>query len=119
MKQTIIKNVLVEMIDTHLSFTNPVAVLLDRRTPNKMFFAHPLESIGTATLEKRSDGIYATMRLNLTGNAVKGLFPNVGYVPRKQQISGNDSKLIEGEIVTINISRFKNKDNNIPSIKLN
>lgn len=111
MRLTIIKNILVEKIDTGLSFTNPVGVFLDRRTPSTIFLTRPLEQIGYAILERRSDGIYATLRILVSGNAVKNLFPNIGYVPCRQAISG--------EIKTINISVFKNKDKSIPSIKLN
>lgn len=115
MKQTIIKNVLIEKQDVHLSFSNPVAVFLDRRTKSKQFLLNPLEQIGQAILDKRHDGIYATLKINATGNAVKGLYPNVGYIPKRVE----NGQVTIGEIITVNISRFTNKDKSIPSIKLN
>ena len=117
--QTVIKNVLVEKVDKDVSFTNPVAVFLDRRTRSNPFMLNPLEQIGVAKLEKRQDGIYATLHISVSGNAVKGLYPNVGVKVDYAQISAADSRIIQGNIICVNISRFTNKDKSIPVIKLN
>lgn len=103
----IIKDVLVEINDKHLSFVNPVKVFLNHKYS---------ELIGYAELKLKNDGLYAD--INLIKNIYGLYFSSIGYSVLKSEQSINERKILSGKIYCISLCDLANEDERIKSIKL-